>query len=80
MKKKKKFKKRIKKKYRKKKKKTKKRSKRKFLRKSIKKRKPKVKVKDIQKFKFSLSSFFLKIKPPSLTSIFSYITRPVFEE
>ena len=53
--------------------------KRKFLRKSIKKRKPKVKVKDIQKFKFSLSSFFLKIKPPSLTSIFSYITRPVFE-
>ena len=79
MKKKKKFKKRIKKKYRKKKKKTKKRSKRKFLRKSIKKRKPKVKVKDIQKFKFSLSSFFLKIKPPSLTSIFSYITRPVFE-
>ena len=86
MKKKKKLKKAVRKKYkknspkkRKKPKKTKKRRFKKVFKKSIKRKKIKLKDKKSKKTKLISFEFFENIKPPSLTRIFSYISRPIFE-
>ncbi len=50
-------------------------------RKNVIKRKKRVKnkVKSPKKFNFTKAKYFIKIKTPSLSTIFSYLSRPVFE-
>ena len=73
------FKRRSKKRSLKKKKKIKKVFKRKILRKKTKRKKFKFKLKETKKSNLILSRILIKIRPPSFTSIFSYISRPIFE-
>tara|TARA_B100000686_G_scaffold157032_1_gene164727 strand:- start:172 stop:1317 length:1146 start_codon:yes stop_codon:yes gene_type:complete len=44
-----------------------------------KKRIPKAKIKWVKKSNLALSRLFLKIRPPSFTTVFSYLSRPIFE-
>ncbi len=64
---------------RKKRKKAKKQFKRKVLKRLKKKKKLKNKAKKTEKSNIDISRFFSKIKTPSFTSIFSYLSRPFFE-
>ena len=63
----------------KKRKKIKKIFKRKILRKKTKRKKFEFKLKETKKSNLILSRILIKIRPPSFTSIFSYISRPIFE-
>ena len=58
---------------------TKRKKTRKISKKSTKKRRLKAKGRGTKKLKFNLSKLFFKVRPPSFTRIFSYVSRPVFE-
>ena len=73
------FRRKSKKRYSKKRKKIKRQFNGKISKQSFKRRRPKVKAKEIKKSNFTISKLFLKIKPPSFTSIISYLSRPFFE-